>query len=305
MPCYRDGSVIAHALLRLLLLIASPLGHTGEVLALQPPLGDRVLVPAGTFVMGSTAEERQAAVRLCLGDAGGALCGLATFADEAPAHRVRLAAYRIDRTEVTGAAYERCVRAGVCPPPRVAPEDARFRSPELPVVGVSFDDAQTYCAWTGGRLPTEAEWERAARGADGRRFPWGNGWNPHLCNHAQIDELRGRELDGYRYLAPVGSYPAGQSPFGLDDMAGNVFEWVLDRWGEYELAAGAEAPEEGGIAPGVVYSPTGPRTGADRVVRGGSWRTPGAWTRAASRQRQPDGARELDVGLRCAQDAPM
>lgn len=290
------------ALLRLILLIATPLGHTGEIVSLQPPPGDRVLIPAGAFLQGSTADERQVAVRMCLTEGGGALCGLAAFADEAPARRVRLAAYRMDRTEVTTLAYERCVRAGVCAPSRVAPDDARFRRPDVPVVGVSFHDAEIYCAWTGGRLPTEAEWERAARGADGRRFPWGNGWNPHLANHAEIGELRSRELDGFRYLAPVGSFPAARSPFGLDDVAGNVYEWVLDHYAEYTLPAGANTASEEGVAPGLVYAPRGPAAGPDRVVRGGSWRTPGVWTRAAARQRQPEGARELDVGFRCAED---
>lgn len=275
------------ALLRLLLLVTSPFGHTGEVLDLEPTVRGRIPIPAGSFVMGSEDEELRAAARMCLDQVGGTFCVPALFQDEAPARHVRLSAYRIDATEVTNEAYDRCVTAGACAPAQVQPEDGRFRLPRAPVVGVTWNDARDYCRWAGGRLPTEAEWERAARGADGRRFPWGDLYNPHLCNHAQTGDLHDREEDGHRFVAPAGSFPGGRSPFGLDDVAGNVHEWVEDRYAEY--------------APAARFDPIALSTGIDRVVRGGSWRTPGFLTRTTTRQHMPEAAHALDVGFRCAE----
>jgi formylglycine-generating enzyme required for sulfatase activity len=210
-----------------------------------------------------------------------------------PARDVRLAAYRIDRTEVTAGAYGRCVQAGVCRSPVQFPGDHRFDGPTQPVVGVSWDDAVSYCRWVGARLPTEAEWERAARGVDGRTFPWGRAWNPSLSSHGRFDSVGSDAFaadrsDGYRFTAPVGSFPDGASPYGLVDMAGNAWEWVLDWYGEYE-----PAPVSGGAATPRLF----------RVLRGGSWTSPGTWQRTTMRYQALPQYRSLEIGFRCAEDA--
>src|SRR5690606_19068513 len=158
-------------------------------------------------------------------------CGPTLFVEESPARRIQLCSYGIDRTEGTNAAYGRCVRASECAPSRLRPGDERMTQPSHPVAGVTFAEAAAYCAFAGGRLPTEAEWERAARGdaPEGRRFPWGDPYGSRLTNHGQgIASPDG--VDGHRYAAPVASYPDGASPFGLYDMAGNVWEWTVDRF---------------------------------------------------------------------------
>jgi len=199
----------------------------------------QVYVPAGTVRMGGLdvhADDR----------------------DELPAHTVSLDAFWIDKLEVTNAMYMLCVQAGACTPPEDWASDKRpfyFNNEEYkdyPVVHVTWDQASTYCAWTKRRLPTEAEWERAARGDDFRNYPWGD--EPVSEKYANFNRLVGG-------TSRVGSYAAGASPFGALDMAGNVWEWVSDLYGiEYYSIS----PE---------YNPTGPVSNTTnlRVIRGGSF----------------------------------
>jgi formylglycine-generating enzyme required for sulfatase activity len=197
---------------------------------------DELLIPAGEFVMGSP-------------DGEGA-------DDERPQHTVYLDAYYIDKYEVTNARYQACVDAGACDAPQESSSSTRgsyFGNPEYadyPVVKVTWFQAEAFCAWEGRRLPTEAEWEKAARGTDGRKYPWGN--EPptmELCNfNNNVDDT-----------TPVGQYPKGASPYGVMDMAGNVWEWVNDWYGEDYYSQSPSA------------NPPGPETGEYRVVRGGSW----------------------------------
>ena len=232
-------------------------------------------------------------LRLCEVEAfAGAVCGVDSFAHEAMAHEVWLPGYLLDRTEVTVAAYDRCARAGPCAPPLDAPGTPQTGGASQPVTGVRWDDAAAYCAWAGGRLPTEAEWERAARGRDGRPFPWGWVADPGRLNHGAVEPGCRDDDDGAALAAPVGSYPSGASPDGALDMAGNALEWVADR----------ASVDGAGYPPDRAVAPEGPREGVDRVVRGGAYDLPMFLARTTARMRRPRGARERDLGFRCAYD---
>jgi formylglycine-generating enzyme required for sulfatase activity len=218
------------------------------------------LIPAGTFNMGSAA---------------GA-------ADEQPVHAVTLRAFFMDQFEVTNERYKGCVDAGDC----TAPGSGRYTSPDFanhPVLLVSWEQAQTFCTWEGKRLPTEAEWEYAATGGDGRIYPWGNEFN--------LDFLPARASNAD--ASPVGSFPENVSPFGVFDMAGNAVEWVAD-W----YARGYYAQSE-------AENPPGPATGTQKVMRGGSFGNPdGSFYTTTRRYRQSPGFRDVDIGFRCAADMP-
>jgi len=261
-------------------------GQAHAQLALQPPAVVRI--GAGWFTLGSSARDVKAAVDLCLMDTERPeLCQAELFTDEAPARRVYLSAFAIDRMEVSNASYRRCVVANVCGPSRINEADPRLGDPELPVTGVTFHDAQRYCAWVGGRLPTEAQWEKAARGTDGRRLPWGNLWNSRLANHGR--GLGAEDpVDGYNFAAPVDAFIDARSPYGLLNMAGNVAEWVADYY------------DERGYAELDSLDPTGPTQGAERVARGGSWRTPAFMLRVTHRRQIAEQDAQPDVGFRCS-----
>jgi serine/threonine-protein kinase len=234
-----------------------------------------VYVPAGDFIMGSQ-----------LG---------AGSDEEAPQHLVTLDAYWIDQTEVTNAQYHLFVDATGYPAPALCePADSTFADAGLadhPVVCVSWDDAQAYCAWVGGRLPTEAEWEKAARGTDERTYPWGNSFDGSLANYCDNTcELSQRDTgfnDGYVRTAPVGSYPAGASPYGALDMAGNVWEWVSDWYNFYYYA---KSPQ---------LNPGGHNIGDYRVLRGGAWSGFPTNARSAFRGWLAPDMGDRAIGFRC------
>ena len=256
-----------------------------------------VHVPAGPFEMGSKANVASfecRKFRVYSGD-----CRLEEFMDEEPLHTVTLNDFFIDQYEVTNARYAECVKAGECLLPAGSSSYTRLsyygdsQYGDYPVVLVSWHDARRYCQWRGMRLPTEAEWEKAARGTDGRLYPWGDifdGSQANFCDRNCEHEWAQVEYnDGYADTAPVGSYPNGISPYGAYDMAGNVWEWVAD-WHEENYYSTSPA-----------INPTGPSSGEYRVVRGGSWLSTGDSLRAARRLRNvPTATYHLVGGFRCA-----
>ena len=247
-------------------------GHLPSVLA-EPNL---CLIPAGNFMMGSNTD----------------------LPNEAPMHEIYLDAYYIGQTEVTNAEYYQFwVEMGSTDSKYtpVSYGDAFGTWPEIaetkpshPVIGVSWHAAAAYAAWRGMRLPTEAEWEKAARGTDGRRWPWGNAFRQHIKNtnvHANVWDQSGASL------RPVASYKTGGSPYGAQDMAGNVWEWVAD-W--YSETFYYHTPDR---------NPKGPTVGSRRVVRGGSWLNAEMLARCSTRIGQYPEIGTSFIGFRLAKDA--
>lgn len=266
-----------HWIIPLVLCLGLIGGYAWHVTHRGGPTPGMVLVPGGTFMMGCNRalDPRHTP---CFGSAR----------DEEPYRTVTLSPFEIDRTEVSQREYQLCIEAGVCVPPRSARFQPNGRA-DYPVDGITWEQANQYCAWAKKRLPTEAEWEMAARGTDGRVYPWGN--DAPGCNRLAMT-VPGCPGAGLR---PVGSFPRGASVYGALDMEGNVSEWVAD-W--YTRDYYARAPSN---------DPTGPTPGSHRVMRGAS---AGAYSVDAAVvslrvPAAPDDARrtyEL-VGVRCARSA--
>ena len=230
-----------------------------------------VYIPEGQYLIGSTDSDPEALI------------------DEKPRHKVDLSGYWMDKTLVTNAMYAMCVQAGACPTKIM---DISFTRPayfgdpafdEYPVIFVTWDEAKNYCTWAGRRLPTEAEWEVAAKGTDGRKYPWGNA--PANCNLVNFGGGLANYCTGD--TSAVGKYPQGASPYGLLDMAGNVWEWVADWHSTNYLVE----PHE---------NPLGPATGELRVIRGGAFFNAAEYVRTSMRTGHAPGAATDNIGFRCA-----
>jgi len=239
-----------------------------------------LLVPAGEYMMGSNN----------------------SASDAAPTHTVRLDAYYIDKYEITNESYAECVDAGACAPPKDVSSSTRadyYGNPEFddfPVVNVDWYMAGNYCSWRGTSLPTEAQWEVAARGENGFIYPWGNSFecrNGNFDDETRSDDFvvpGGPNCDGYEDTSPVGNYLSGKSPFGLFDMAGNVWEWVNDSYLEnYYTTLGDGAS-----------NPMGPSGGQYQVVRGGSWGSNDQVTQSIYRGKYKPADFYDFLGFRCA-----
>ncbi|MBX3329909.1 MAG: SUMF1/EgtB/PvdO family nonheme iron enzyme [Nitrospira sp.] len=227
-----------------------------------------VLVPAGEFTMGSREDDRS------------------TWENEWPAHQVYLDAFYIDQYEVTTSRYAEFLREVKRAAPWLWSEQVLKQHGRKPVVYVDWDDATAYCAWAGKRLPTEAEWEKAARGTDQRPYPWGNA----AANELRANVYRCCDFKDYGALTDVGSFEQGKSPYGAYDMAGNVSEWVKD-W--YDDAYYRKSPAR---------NPIGMTGGLYRVSRGGSWSDEPVHVRSAYRKNNRPDSRVPSLGFRCAQD---
>jgi formylglycine-generating enzyme required for sulfatase activity len=207
-----------------------------------------VYAPPGCFMMGSTPQQIEEIYRECEAERGAGQCERAWFEREAPAHQVCVSGFWVGQHEVTNGQYRLCVEQGGCAPPRQRDFYDNLAFDDAPVVYVTWADAAQYAAWLGARLPTEAEWEYAARGPEGWKYPWGAA--PASCDRANLVNCNGQRV-------AVGQYPNSQSWIGALDMAGNVGEHVFDYYGPYSA--------------GLQQDPTGPVWGDYHVARGGGW----------------------------------
>ncbi|MFO0666099.1 MAG: SUMF1/EgtB/PvdO family nonheme iron enzyme [Polyangiaceae bacterium] len=266
---------------------APPLPTATATIAAAPPPPGMLLVPGGTFTMGQ--------------DKGGQ-------EDEHPAHTVTLSGFWLDQTEVTYEAYQVCVDKGACKPPEknvISKFGGLFIGPKRPVTGVSWFDSRAYCTFMGKRLPREAEFERAVRGDDGRRFPWGSETptHDHTVFHTNTTDV-------------VGSRPKGRGPYGHDDLAGNVWEWMED---DYDPIAYTREGASKGV-PGNCdeikatlqklhregrqgFTGSNPLpTDCEKSIRGGAYNYDADGLRSTNRVHHPGNFKLLMTGMRCAKD---
>ncbi|MGV8118649.1 MAG: formylglycine-generating enzyme family protein [Candidatus Xenobiia bacterium LiM19] len=230
---------------------------------------EMVLIPAGEFTMGSPDEKGSD--------------------DEHPQLKIYLDAFYIYKYEVTNGQFEKF--AGKTGYKSRWGWDRYFRPgmQRHPVISVTWEDAQAYCIWARAKLPTEAQWEKAARGTDGRKYPWGNSWSEKRCNWWK-EPLSADMTGSYttRWTVPVGSFPLGASPYGLCDMSGNAMEWCRD-WYSEKYYSGR-----------LLKNPQGPPTGQEHALRGGSWYNDvTACMRCANRFKSMPMRSDKDIGFRC------
>jgi len=268
---------------------------------------DMAYIPFGQFLMGSTTQanapsEPSGKARTAKERLADSPQSWANFHDEGPAHPVVLDAYYLDKHEVSNRRYGEFMKATGHAAPAYW-DDKRLNKPEQPVVGVNWYDAKAFCEFEGKRLPTEAEWEKAAKGPQGFRYPWGNEVDPARANYGG----HGNQQAGTK---PVGSYPNGVSGYGLHDMAGNAFEWVQD-WYDPKFYRPDPSVNPTGPAKPVWMGGTGTyvdrlTVGEKRVLRGGSWiAAPQSITTTHRFWNHPiNNCYGVGLGFRCALTAP-
>lgn len=267
------------------LLLGEGAAAAGSTTVLVPPTPAMVRLPRAAIQLGSSRDEVLEAAARCNRDAKTTACGPGTFADELGGPRVVVPSFWLDRREVSFGEYQHCVRQGRCDPLPYERGAERFARQELPAVFVTWDEARRYCAYRGARLPSESELERAARGPQRRRYPWGDHFHGALANHGRWGVSRTEGRDGFEELAPTTSFEAGATPEGILQLAGNVAEWTSTPYAPYDES-------------------DPPGTNVDRVVRGGHYLTPPAWLRGAARLHEPSGTRAAYLGFRCARSDP-
>jgi formylglycine-generating enzyme required for sulfatase activity len=308
-------------LFALLAASAASLGAGGKSVRVEARHDAQVFVPAGTFQMGIPEDQRKALLGECASyfdilDTNTVCEHYDIEMQHMEPRAVFVSAFWMDRDEVTVAAYRACVAGGGCSLDPLIDDDERYLVPDWPLVNVTWDEAQAYCRWRGGALPTEAQWERAARGDTESIYPWGDTSRPNDLNHGQPRAETERKLDrtaniepyegnpdasdGARYLAPVGSYRWGEGPYGTRDQAGNAAEWTADAYMDSDPMTTGGYDDLGSVDPVRVGT-----IGADRVVRGGSWRQPIVLARSNVRDPYQHWLIHADrrypfIGFRCA-----
>lgn len=254
----------------------------------------QLALPGGTFLMGSTDQEVNYGLELC--NQHYSPCNQWFYQREYPQHEVIISPFWIDQNEITNEQYRACVESGNCSEPMACKKgEPTYQDPEKndhPVVCVSWEEASNYCSWVGGRLPSEAEWEYAFRGEESFIFPWGDDFIGSNLNYCDVNCEQGHADpdydDGYPRTAPVGSFPEDSSWAGLEDLSGNVSEWVRDWSGDF----GSET----------LFDPVGPETGTEKLIKGCGWFSPAAYCRGSSRPAVEPDTRYDFIGFRCAQD---
>jgi formylglycine-generating enzyme required for sulfatase activity len=300
------------------LAVASTGAARGKTVRVEFPEPTRVHVPAGRFTMGLPPGDVDVLLDECRLAVGAPnetrldQCRSWGAALERRTHReVWVDGFWMDVTEVTGAAYRACARAGVCDVAPLVSGDVRHLGDALPVVNVTRAEAGVFCGWRGGRLPTEAEWERAARGDDNRTFAWGNGKpTPELACYGRKPGAKGATT------SPVGSHPAGAGPYGHVDLTGNVWEWTADLYDPFAYRRPGAPDGVPGSCSEILETQSQLRrnkqqgfTGrnpipsvCERVLRGGAFNYDAAGLRASNRVHHPENWRMLVAGFRCAKD---